>query len=140
MSTLILAEHDNAELKQASLHAVTAAADLGQDIHVLVAGSNCASVAEAAAKVAGVASVLHADDAAYEHGLAENLAPLMVSLADDYDYLMATATTFGKSSRVTGCFFISDLSGCGAEGHSWCGGARRRYQAGPAPQSFGPCA
>ena len=112
MSTLILAEHDNTELKQASLHAVTAAADLGQDIHVLVAGSNCASVAEAAAKVAGVASVLHADDAAYEHGLAENLAPLLVSLADDYSYLMATATTFGKNvmPRVAAVLDIAQIS------------------------------
>ena len=112
MSTLILAEHDNAELQQASLHAVTAAADLGQDIHVLVAGSNCANVAEAAAKVTGVASVLHADDAAYEHGLAENLAPLLVSLADDYSYLMATATTFGKNvmPRVAAVLDIAQIS------------------------------
>ncbi|MBT6442793.1 MAG: electron transfer flavoprotein subunit alpha/FixB family protein, partial [Alphaproteobacteria bacterium] len=75
-------------------------------------GSNCASVAEAAAKVAGVASVLHADDAAYEHGLAENLAPLMVSLADDYDYLMATATTFGKNvmPRVAAVLDIAQIS------------------------------
>jgi len=112
MSTLILAEHDNAGLKQASLHAITAAADLNQDIHVLVAGSDCAGVAEAAAKVAGVASVLHADDAAYEHGLAENLAPLMVSLADDYNYLMATATTFGKNvmPRVAAVLDIAQIS------------------------------
>ena len=112
MSVLILAEHDNAELKRASLHAVTAAKALGGEIHLLVAGSGASAVAEAAAKVADVAQVLHADDAAYEHGLAENLAPLLVSLAGDYDCLMATATTFGKNvmPRVAALLDVAQLS------------------------------
>ena len=84
MSVLVLAEHDNAELKRPSLNAVTAAQALGGEVHLLVAGSGAGPVAEAAAQVPGVAKVLHADDAAYEHGIAENLAPLMVvGLADE---------------------------------------------------------
>ena len=84
MSVLVLAEHDNAELKRPSLNAVTAALAVGGEVHVLVAGSSAAPVAEAAARIAGVAKVLHADDPAYAHALAENLAPLMVGLADGY--------------------------------------------------------
>jgi len=96
MAVLILAEHDNSELKRATLHAVTAAAQLEGDVHILVAGAESATVAEAAAAVPGVAKVLHAEDAAYAHGLAENIAPLISGLAENYDYLLACATTFGK--------------------------------------------
>ncbi|MHB9880458.1 electron transfer flavoprotein subunit alpha/FixB family protein [Pacificimonas sp. ICDLI1SI03] len=97
MSTLILADHDNKELAPATLVAVTAATKLGGDVHVLVAGEGSQAVADAAAKVAGVAKVLHADDAAYGHALAENLAPLVEGLMGDYDYLLAPATSTGKN-------------------------------------------
>jgi len=112
MSTLVIAEHDNAELKGSTLHAVTAAAELGGDVHVLVAGEGCAAVAEAAATIAGVAKVLHADDAAYAHALAENLTPLIVDLASGYDAVLATATTFGKNllPRVAALLDVAQIS------------------------------
>jgi electron transfer flavoprotein alpha subunit len=97
MSALVIAEHDNNELKQATLHAVTAAAQLGGEVHILVAGEGSGEVATQAAAVAGVTKVLHADDAAYGHGLAENVAPLIITLADGYDHLLACATTYGKN-------------------------------------------
>ena len=97
MSALVIAEHDNNELKQATLHAVTAAAQLGGEVHILVAGEGSGEVAAQAAAVAGVTKVLHADDAAYGHGLAENVAPLIIALADGYDHLLACATTYGKN-------------------------------------------
>ena len=97
MSTLILADHDNKELAPATLVAVTAATKLGGDVHVLVAGEGSQAVADAAAKIAGVAKVLHADDTAYGHALAENLAPLVEGLMGDYDYLLAPATSTGKN-------------------------------------------
>jgi electron transfer flavoprotein alpha subunit len=97
MSALVIAEHDNNELKQATLHAVTAAAQLGGEVHILVAGEGSGEVAAQAAAVAGVTKVLHANDAAYGHGLAENVAPLIIALADGYDHLLACATTYGKN-------------------------------------------
>jgi electron transfer flavoprotein alpha subunit len=97
MAVLVVAEHDNAELKPATLNAVTAAAEIGGEVDLLVAGHQCQPVAEAAAGVAGVRRVRHAEDAALEHHLAENLAPLIVSLASDYTHLLAPAGTFGKN-------------------------------------------
>jgi electron transfer flavoprotein alpha subunit len=97
MSTLIVAEHDNTTLKPATLNAVTAAGQLPGETHILIAGSGCDAAAEAAARIAGVAKVLKADDAAYAHGLAENLAPLVAKLAADYSHVIAAATTFGKN-------------------------------------------
>ena len=97
MSVLVIAEHDNAELKPATLNAVTAAAAMGDDLHVLVAGEDCGGVAEAAAKIAGVARVLVADSAEYGHRIAENVAPLIASLADGYSHIVAPHTTFGKN-------------------------------------------
>lgn len=97
MSTLVLADHDNAELKPSTLHAVTAATGMGGDVDILVAGAGCAGVADAAAKVAGVAKVLVADDAAYEHQLAEPMAALLVSLADGYDAIFTASTTSGRN-------------------------------------------
>ena len=97
MSVLVIAEHDNAELKPATLNAVTAASEIDGDVHVLVAGSGAAGVAEAAAQVAGVAKALHADSPVYEHQLAEDLAPLIVKLAGGYSHVLAPATTFGKN-------------------------------------------
>jgi electron transfer flavoprotein alpha subunit len=97
MTTLLLAEHDNKSLKDATAKALTAAKQLGVDVHILVAGQNCKSAADAAAKLDGVAKVLVADSAAYEHQLAEPVAALIVSLAGSYDALVAPATTSGKN-------------------------------------------
>ncbi len=112
MSVLVLAEHDNAELKDATLSAVTAAGQLGGDVHVLVAGKGAQGVADAAAKVAGVAKVLLADAAEVEHALAENLAPLIVSLMANYDALVAPATTRGKNvlPRVAALLDVAQIS------------------------------
>jgi len=97
MSILVLAEHDNASIKGATLNTIGAASAIGGDIHVLVAGSSCDGAANAAAAVSGVAKVLKADNAGLENALAENVAPLLVSLADSYDCILAPATTFGKN-------------------------------------------
>jgi len=97
MSVLVIAEHDNTALKPATLNAVTAAAKIGGEIHVLVAGGGCRPVAEAAAKIAGVAKVLLADDPLYAHHLAENLALLLVKLAPAYGHVLAAATASGKN-------------------------------------------
>ncbi|NNE64095.1 MAG: electron transfer flavoprotein subunit alpha/FixB family protein [Gammaproteobacteria bacterium] len=97
MSNLVIVEHDNNEVALATLHAVTAAQQIGGDIDLLVAGENCAAVAEAAAKIAGVSKVKLADDAKFGHHLAENLASLIVEQAGDYSHVLASATTFGKN-------------------------------------------
>lgn len=111
MTALILAEHDNASIKDATLSTVTAAATYG-DIHLLVAGSNCAAAVEAASKIAGVTKVLVADDATYAHPLAEELAPLITSLAGDYDAILAPATTSGKNvmPRVAAALDVAQIS------------------------------
>jgi electron transfer flavoprotein alpha subunit len=112
MSILIVAEHDNASLKPATLHVVTAAKKIGGDIHILVAGQNCDGAAQAAAKVGGVAKVLKADDAAYGHFLAENTAKLIVSLAPSYSHVMAAATINGKNimPRVAALLDVQQIS------------------------------
>ncbi len=97
MASLVLVEHDNNELAAATLHAVTAAQQIGGDVDLLVAGENCGAVAEAAAKIAGVNAVKVADDARFGHHLAENLASLIVELAGDYSHILAAATTYGKN-------------------------------------------
>ena len=97
MSTLLVAEHDNKVLKDATAKALTAAKALGSVVHVLVAGSRCRAVADAAAKLEGVAKVLLADDPAYDHMLAEPLAALVVSLVAPYDAIVAASTTTGKN-------------------------------------------
>lgn len=97
MSILVLAEHDNAELKPATLNTVTAAKAIGGDIHLLVAGEGCGAVADAAAKVDGVSKVLVADAPEYGHRLAENVADLIVGLADGYSHILAPHTTSGKN-------------------------------------------
>jgi electron transfer flavoprotein alpha subunit len=111
MGVLVWAEHDNAALKDATLSAVSAAAKLGE-VHVLVAGSGVGGVAEAASKIAGVAKVLVADDAAYAHGLAENVAPLVVGLMGGYDAFVAPATTTGKNiaPRVAALLDVAQIS------------------------------
>jgi electron transfer flavoprotein alpha subunit len=97
MTTLLLAEHDNKTVKDATAKALTAAKALGGDVHVLVAGKDCMGAAEAAAKLGGVAKVLVADAEPYAHQLAEPLAALIVSLAGQYDAIVAPATTTGKN-------------------------------------------
>jgi len=111
MSTLVIAEHDNSELKPATLHAVTAAIQLG-DVDILVAGSNCAGPAEAAAKITGVRKVVKADSQLYANGLAENLAPLIVSLATEYSHILAPATSNGKNvmPRVAALLDVAQIS------------------------------
>ncbi len=96
MSVLVIAEHDNATLKGATLNTVTAATKIGGDVVVLVAGSGCGAAAEAASKVAGVSKVLVADNAAYEYQLAENMGELVAELGKDYTHVLASATTTGK--------------------------------------------
>jgi electron transfer flavoprotein alpha subunit len=112
MTTLLLAEHDNKSLKDATAKALTAAKQLGGEAHILIAGQNCKSAAEAAAKLDGVAKVLVADNAAYEHLLAEPVAALLVSLAGSYDALVAPATTNGKNimPRVAALLDVMQIS------------------------------
>jgi len=97
MASLVIAEHDNRILKDATAKTVTAAAQLGAPVHVLVAGRNCASVAEAAAKLSGVVKVLVADADVYEKMLAEEMEALILSLSSGYDAFLAPATTDGKN-------------------------------------------
>ena len=112
MSTLVLAEHDGRRLKAATLNTVTAAAQLDSDVHVLVAGSGCQPIAEAAARVKGVSQVKVVDDPRYEHALAEPLAALLKALADKYAYILAPATTFGKNvlPRVAALLDVAPIS------------------------------
>jgi electron transfer flavoprotein alpha subunit len=112
MSVLVLAEHDNARLKDATLAAVTAAGQLGGEVHVLVAGHGSAAVATEAAQVAGVTKVLHADDAAYANALPENVAPLVAGLMAGYDAFVAPATSRGKNiaPRVAAHLDVAQIS------------------------------
>ena len=97
MSILIVAEHDNNDLNAATLNAVTAANAIGGDIHILVAGHSCVTVAEQASSVAGVAKVLLADASAYEHALAENVSLLIAQIGSEYGHILATATSNAKN-------------------------------------------
>ncbi|OOR88267.1 electron transfer flavoprotein subunit alpha [Moraxella caviae] len=115
MSVLVYAEHDNQELKSATLAAVTAASQIGGDVHLLVAGSGAQAVAEQAAQVAGVSKVLLADNAAFANQLAENVAPLVVELAGGYSHIIAPATTTGKNflprvAAVLDVNMVSDIT------------------------------
>jgi electron transfer flavoprotein alpha subunit len=116
MTILIVAEHTNAALAPATLNTVAAAAKIGGDIHVLVAGSGCGAVAEAAGKIAGVAKVLVADNAAFAHQLPENVAPLVTSLVIEqrtiYSHVLATATSNGKNilPRVAAQLDVDQIS------------------------------
>ena len=112
MATLLIAEHDNKTLKDATNKALTAAKAIGGDVHVLVAGANAKAVADAAAKLDGVAKVLLAEGPAYEHGLAEPLAALIVSLAGNYDAIVAPATTNAKNvmPRVAALLDVMQIS------------------------------
>ncbi|MFH1803784.1 MAG: FAD-binding protein [Pseudomonadota bacterium] len=112
MSILVIAEHDNTELKGATLNTVAAAQKIGGDITVLVAGENCSAIADAAAKIAGVAKVLVADNAAYGHFLAENMAGLVSELAGDYSHILVAASTTGKNfmPRVAALKDVAQIS------------------------------
>ncbi len=111
MKTLVWVEHDNASVKDATLAVVTAASQLGE-VHLLVAGSGCAAVAAEAAKIAGVGKVHLADDALYAHALAENVAPLVVSLMATHDAFLVPATTTGKNiaPRVAALLDVMQIS------------------------------
>ncbi len=112
MTTLLVADHDNATLSEQTAKALTAAGKLGGDVHVLVAGKNAKAAAEAAAKLDGVAKVLLAESDALEHHLAEPTAALVVSLAGDYDAIVAAATTVGKNvmPRVAALLDVMQIS------------------------------
>ena len=112
MTTLLVAEHDNKSLKDATNKALTAAKAIGGDVHVLVAGKDCKAAADAAAKLDGVKKVLLADAAPYEHFVAEPLAALIVSLAGPYDAIVAPATTHGKNvmPRVAALLDVMQIS------------------------------
>lgn len=112
MSILVVADHDNAELKPATLVVVAAAQAIGGDIDVLVAGEGCGAVAEAASKVAGVAKVLCADNAAYGHQLAENIAALVAELGASYSHVLTAHTTVGRNflPRVAALLDVAQIS------------------------------
>ncbi len=112
MAVLVVAEHDNAAIKPATLHAVVAAKMLGGSVDVLVAGVNCRPAAEAAARIADVSKVRVADNPVYAHGLAENVAPLIAKLASGYSHLLAPTTTFGKNvmPRVAALLDVAQIS------------------------------
>ena len=112
MSILVIAEHDNAVLKAATLNTITAAAQLGDDVQVLVAGHSCGAVVQAAAQVAGVKKVLVADAPYYANQLAENLAALVVGLAGGYSHILAPATAAGKNTlpRVAALLDVAQIS------------------------------
>jgi electron transfer flavoprotein alpha subunit len=112
MSVLIIADHDNANIKSATLNAITAAKQLGDDLHLLVAGSGCKSVAEQAAQIDGINKVLLCDDAAYEHAMPENISKLVVGLADGYSHILAAATTSGKNymPRIAAKLDVAQIS------------------------------
>jgi electron transfer flavoprotein alpha subunit len=112
MTALVIAEHDNASVKSATLNTVTAAAKLGVDVHVLIAGNNAGEAAKQAAQIAGVAKVIHADGASLDHGLAENIAAQVIGLAGNYTHLLFPATASGKNiaPRVAAKLDVAQVS------------------------------
>ena len=112
MKTLVIAEHDNASLKVATLNAVAAAGALGGDVDILVAGAGCGAAADEAAQVPGVSRVICADNASYEHQLAENVSLLIAELGADYDNLLAASTVNGKNimPRVAALLDVGQIS------------------------------
>ena len=112
MTSLVIAEHDNASIKGATLNTVTAALACGGDVHVLVAGANAGAAAAQAAQIAGVAKVLHADGAQFAHGLAENLAAQVLALAGAYSHILFPATAGGKNvaPRVAAKLDVAQIS------------------------------
>ena len=112
MTSLVIAEHDNAHVKGATLNTVTAAAQCGGDVHVLVAGANAGEAAKAASQIAGVAKVIHADAAHFAHGLAENMAAQVLALAGNYSHILFPATASGKNiaPRVAAKLDVAQIS------------------------------
>ena len=112
MTSLVIAEHDNASIKGATLNTVTAAAACGGDVHVLVAGHNAAAAAQAAAQIAGVSKVIHADSEALAHGLAENVAAQVLAIAANYSHILFPATAAGKNvaPRVAAKLDVGQIS------------------------------
>jgi electron transfer flavoprotein alpha subunit len=112
MTSLVIAEHDNASIKPATLNTVTAALQCGGDVHVLVAGLNAGAAAAAAAQIAGVTKVLHADDAGLAHGLAENVAAQVLAVASSYSHILFPATASGKNvaPRVAAKLDVGQIS------------------------------
>jgi electron transfer flavoprotein alpha subunit len=112
MTSLVIAEHNNASIKPATLNTVTAAAQCGGDVHVLVAGLNAAAAAQAASQIAGVAKVIHVDAAHFEHGLAENMAAQVLALAGSYSHILFPATASGKNiaPRVAAVLDVGQIS------------------------------
>ena len=112
MTALVIAEHDHASIKGATLNTVTAAVACGGDVHVLVAGHNAGGAAEAASKIAGVAKVIHADSEAFAHGLAENMAAQVLALAGNYSHILFPATASGKNiaPRVAAKLDVAQIS------------------------------
>ena len=112
MSILVVAEHDNNEIKGSTLNTVTAASKIGGDVSVLVAGSESSSAADQASKIAGISSVIHVDDPIYKNFLAEDLGNLVASIADGFNYILAPATTFGKNflPRVAAKLDVQQIS------------------------------
>jgi electron transfer flavoprotein alpha subunit len=112
MTSLVIAEHDNTSIKGATLNTVTAAAQCGGDVHVLVAGANAGAAAAAAAKIAGVTKVLHADEAGLAHGLAENVAAQVLAIATNYSHIVFPATASGKNvaPRVAAKLDVGQIS------------------------------
>lgn len=97
MSVLVIAEHDHKSIKPVTLNVITAAKKIDADVHVLVAGTDCSGAAESAAKIHGITKVLKCDAPELSHRLAENVAPVIIGLADSYSHILAAATTFGKN-------------------------------------------
>ena len=112
LATLVIAEHNNASVKGATLNTVTAALQCGGDVHVLIAGHNAGGAAAAAAQIAGVSKVLHAESAGFEHGLAENMAAQVLAIASGYSHLLFPATASGKNiaPRVAAKLDVGQLS------------------------------
>jgi electron transfer flavoprotein alpha subunit len=112
MTALVIAEHDNASIKGATLNTVAAAAQCGGDVHVLIAGHNAGAAAAAAAQIAGVSKVIHADAPGFEHGLAENVAAQVLTIAANYSHILFPATASGKNvaPRVAAHLDVAQLS------------------------------
>ncbi|MBT4356509.1 MAG: electron transfer flavoprotein subunit alpha/FixB family protein [Proteobacteria bacterium] len=120
MAILVIGEHDNSTLRPSTLNTVTAAAELGTEVDLLIAGADCSSVTDEASKVGSVSRVLAADDPSFSDGLAENIAPLIASIAGNYSHVLAPATTYGKNilpraSALLDVQQISDISGIESE-------------------------
>ena len=112
MSSLVIAEHDNASIRPATLNTVTAASQCGGDVHVLVAGHNAQAAAEAASKIAGVSKVIHVEGEHFAHGLAENMAAQVIAIASAYSHLLFPATASGKNiaPRVAALLDVGQIS------------------------------